>query len=203
MKRVLIAMTAVLAGILGSIAAPAQAFAAHPPDINGYRFWSGNLCIDGSGIDGPYYRVKYIAQLWNLRVGDTSVLGLNYRDDCAAAGYPPSRRMVIGQYKDSNSAECDLLLNPETAEYDEMLRWTNGPAIYINVANLTCIGSQARRDHEVSSAIGYLLGLQELNSDAYDNRVMSGTWWSMNNVPFPDSISGQRVHQIYSDVYGG
>ena len=205
MKRFLSALIAVAALLTGALAsaAPASAYAPHPADINGYRFWTGSICVDGSAINGPYYRVAYIAQQWNLRVGNTSVLALDYEDDCAAAGYPPSRRMVIGSFSNGNQQGCFLATNQGSSPYNGMNRWTQGPGIYINFAETGCINSQVRRDHTVSIAIGTALGLRIMNSTGYNSRVMNTTDFSWDNVPLPDAASGQRLWEIYTGVYGG
>lgn len=212
MKRALIALAAVGATILGAVA-PAQAAVDRvavdqPADVSGFRFWTGSdLCVDGSGINGPYYRVAYIAQQWNLRVGNTGILALNYDDDCIAAGYPPSRRMVIGIVNNPSYTLCQMGVNTtpgvDTDTYNGMERWTHGPAVYINIGQPYCVSSQARRDHQVSSAIGGLLGLQGFDSPAWNSRVMNETDFSLDNVPLPDVYSSQRVREIYSGFYGG
>jgi hypothetical protein len=189
---------------MATVVTPAQAAEPIPFDVRDTRFWSGKLCIDGSGINGAYYRVAYLAQQWNLRVGNTNILALNYEADCAAAGYPPSRRMVIGQYNNPDDSSCEIWTNDQYFDiHNGMRRWTNGPAIYLNLSNLTCYGSQTRRDHYVSMAIGNLLGLKEIHADIYQTRVMSGTWWAANNVPVPDATSGQRLKELYQGKYGG
>ena len=77
------------------------------------------------------------------------------------------------------------------------------PAVYINIGQLRCVSSQARRDHQVASAIGGLLGLQGFDSPAWNSRVMNETDFSLDNVPLPDVYSSQRVREIYSGMYGG
>lgn len=204
MKRLMVAVVAVVA-ILGGFATPAQAALPHPVDINGARFWSGKVCVDGSAINGPYWRVSYIAQQWNLRVGDTNILALDYEDDCVAAGYPPSRRMVIGTFNNSDIRMCNLATNYSTDYYNGMNRWTNGPGMYINLGVSGCFSTQNRRDHFVSSAIGHLLGLRSFESEQSHllSRVMNDTTYSLDAVPLPDATSGQRVREIYTGMYGG
>jgi hypothetical protein len=195
---------AAVAMVLGFGTAPAQAAEPHPLDINGVRFWSGKICVDGSAINGRNWRVGYIAQQWNLRVADTNVLALDYADDCVAAGYPPSRRMVIGTFSNPNYGECLLPTNKATDEHNGMSRWTKGPGMYINVGISGCFSTQNRRDHNVSSAIGWLLGLTEINSpDSKLDRVMNQTTQTLDNIPLPDPVSGQRVKEIYQGKYGG
>jgi hypothetical protein len=196
---------AIAATMLGGAATPAQA-AALPADITGLRFWTGDLCIDGSTIDSSAYRVGYIAQQWNLRVGNPSALSLHYEDDCIAAGYPPSRRMVIGKVNKPSTAFCQLSENTtpddDTDTHNGWKRWTHGPIVTINIGRADCVGSQARRDHFISSAIGGLLGLQGFESKGWDSRVMNDTDFSMDHVPLPDVYSVQRVREIYTGVYG-
>lgn len=209
MRNKIMAAIAAVAALLtvGFGVAPAQAAGqtsqsatvAIPPDANGYKFWSPSICVDGSGINGAYYRVAYIAQQWNIRA--QGALSLDYSDDCVADGYPPSRRMVIGSYSNASDASCVTTTNVETEGYHGFMRWTNGPGSYINFAKPSCISSQTRRDHVVSEAIGILLGLRGLNSTGYNSRVMNGTNWSWDNVPLPDVNSGDTVFNIYSNVY--
>lgn len=204
MKRVISALAAFVAalGILAGGSIPAQAIEPHPPTINGARFWTGSLCVDGSAINGPYYRVGYQAQQWNLRVGNSSVLALSYQDDCAAAGYPASRRMVVGTFSNPDKP-CLLLTNAAYSTYNGMDRWTAGPGMYLNTYFASCVGSQNRRDHYVSAAIGYMLGLEHLNSSGYNSRVMNHTDWSRDNVTVADQASGDLVWSIYTGAYGG
>jgi hypothetical protein len=197
-KRLATILVALLA--MFGIAATAVPANASPPSpvANGFKFWSPSICVDGSGINGTYYRVADLAQQWNLK---TSTIALNYEDDCAAAGYPPSRRMVVGTYNNPADTNCTLKTNTQSTFYNGFYRWTNGPGIYINVANPYCVGSQTRRDHMVSGSIGYLLGLGWLQSDNYNSRVMNGTEWSRENVGTPDVYSGAMLTDIYNGVY--
>jgi hypothetical protein len=217
MRKSLSAVIALLMLGLGAlvVSVPAQASSSTtsgattlplPPDANGEMFWSPYICVEpGAGIpdaisDQTYYRLAYLAQQWNLRAN--GAIALDYSTDCAADGYPPSRRMVIGLYS-STASVCNYLKNGQTDYYEGMYRWTNGPAVYINTANAGCVSSQTRRDHIVSASIGYLLGLQNLNSSGYNSRVMNFTTWSWDNVPLPDSNSGLTLIYIYSCKYGG
>lgn len=205
MKKILAVLVAVATMLTGALVSTtlASAYAPHPYTINDRRFWSGSICVDGSAINGSLYRVAYQAQQWNLRVNNTSVLALDYEDDCAAAGYPPSRRMVVGMYNSSDpDAPCTVLTNDRTDFYDGMYRWTDGPGIYILNSSL-CAGSQARRDHIVAASIGIVLGLTVLNSSGYNSRIMNMTTWSWDNVTVPDTASGQLVYSIYTGYYGG
>lgn len=198
-KRFASLVLAVLAILgFGLVAATPASAAPLPPDANGYKFWSPSICVDGSAINGAYYRVGYIAQQWNLK---TSTLSLDYADDCAAAGYPPSRRMVIGTYNNPNDNACLLQTNTQATYLNGMWRWTNGPGSYINIGQSACVSSQTRRDHYVSMAIGQLLGLQVLNSSGYNSRVMNSTQWSVDNVPLPDQNSANTLDAIYSYAY--
>ena len=209
MRKFFIAMVMAIAILFAGVAtsvAPAQATSAavtqataQPADINGYKFWSPSICVDGSAINGSYYRVAYIAQQWNIRA--QGALALDYENDCAAAGYPPSRRMVIGTYTNATDGKCLTITNAGTAGYNGFARWTDGPGAYINLYGSNCVYNQTFRDHVVSNAIGYLLGLQVLNSSGYNSRVMNSTAWSWSNVPLPDINSGDTLFNIYSNVY--
>jgi len=199
--RAFVALFALLLGLLTMGGAPAQAAVSGQPwpaDTSHYKFWSKSICVDGSAINGPYYRVAYIAQQWNLKAPG---LALDYEDDCAAAGYPPSRRMVIGIYDNPSDYNCLRLTNGGADFYNGAYRWTDGPGHYINVGQPTCIQDQTHRDHIVSEAIGVLLGLRVLNSAGYNSRVMNNTEFSWLNVPLPDSYSGARLVDIYNGLY--
>ena len=211
---VLLVMVAALFGVY--VTAPAQAAPAAvqtastlplPPDANGEMFWNYQICVEpGSGIPDSIsqqtnYRLAYIAQQWNIRA--QGALALDYSTDCAADGYPPSRRMVVGLFSNSSISACNYLKNGQTDYYEGMYRWTNGPGVYINTAFSQCVGSQTHRDHIVSASIGYLLGLQNLSSSGYNSRVMNNTAWSWDNVPLPDTNSGATLVNIYSCLYGG
>lgn len=94
MKRVLAAILVVLATVTGT-AVPAAAFAPDPADISGTRFYTPSICVEASVFGNTEQaRVASIAQKWNVASG--YVLKLQYKSDCAAAGYPPSRRFIIG-----------------------------------------------------------------------------------------------------------
>lgn len=220
-----IAAVALLAGALvpqQATAAPAVSTAAaaatdaagqcytgntFPTDVNGCRFWSASntlspigVCVDGSGINGDYYRVAYIAQRWNTAV-DLSVFALNYEDDCVAANYPPSRRFVVGTFNNPAEPNCLKLTNLGGTVYNGMYRWSDGPGVYINIAHSGCVGSQTYRDHEVSTAIGYIMGLSTLASSGWASRVMCSC--SRGTVAFPDAASAQKLREVYSGYYGG
>lgn len=203
MRNWIVAILAALALCLGLSVQTASAYRADPA-INGAKFYTGTggspagICVGpGQGITSAY-RVAYIAQKWNNVIG-TDVVALNYEANCAAAGYPPSRRMVIGTY--SGSGSCAVMTNDDYVEHNGFAWWTNGPGEYIQSTFLTCSGSQARRDHQVSLAIGWLLGLEIHNSSAWNSRVMNETQWSRDNVPFPTATEGQKVREIYLGVF--
>ena len=191
-------------GILAGTAVPAQAVEPWQSDMSGNRFWSGQICVDGSAINGAYYRVGYQAQQWNTKVNaNGSALWLDYEDDCAAAGYPPNRLFVIGSFNKPDVAGCILATNQNVDFHNNMFRWTNSPGWYINFAHSGCVGSQARRDHIVAATIGNALGLKFLNSSGYNSRVQNMTVWSWDNVTVPDNVSAYRVWEIMIGVYGG
>lgn len=202
MKRILAAIVAVVA-LFTISAAPAHAVEPLPAELSGTRFWSGSICVDGSAIDGQYYRVGYMAQQWNLRVNNTSVLALDYEDDCAAAGYPPSRRFVMGIYNNPSDPDCVTMTNVQATFYNSMWRWTNGPGIYINVGQSTCVSGQQRRDHIVAASIGKVLGFDFLNSSGYNSRVMNMTVYSWDNIAVPSTAEGALAYNLYTGLYGG
>lgn len=210
MRKILVSVLGVLAILVGVVAVtqPAQAASTEtasaqvviPPDVQNplKKFWTPNVCIDGSAINGAYYRVGYLAQQWNLRA---PLMGLDYSDDCAADGYSPSERMVVGTFNNPADNHCWLLTNQQTAYLNGAYRWTNGPGIYINIGIPSCVSSQTRRDHAVSFAIGFVLGLNQLNSTGYNSRVMNQTAFSWDNVPLPDQNSGNTLGAIYAYAY--
>lgn len=201
MKKFFLAIAAILTllmgsavGVLTASATPIPPDAANPP----FKFWTPNVCIDGSAINGSTYQVAYLAQQWNLK---TTTLGLDYSNDCALDGYAPSERMVVGTFNNPNVGGCYTVTNGQGSFYNGWYRYTNGPGVYINVAHPSCISSQARRDHLVSMVIGGMLGLQPLNSAGYNSRVMNQTAWSYDNVTVPDQNSANTLDAIYSYAY--
>lgn len=215
MRKILALLVASLA-VLAGATAPAHAEdpvlpyseqahatnAALPADASGYRFWTGNLCVQpGSGTSG--YPIGYQAQQWNLRVGNTAVLGINIEPSCSAAGYPPSRSFTIGVYSAPSQASCLAYLNTEAQYYNGMWRWTNHPVILINYGRAGCTNTTSRLYHATGAAIGAALGMQVVNWPNSLNRVMNSQPWSWDNVLYPTSTEGQRVWSIYTGAYGG
>lgn len=200
MKRLFAALVVAL-GILVGVAAPASA--ALPPDVSGDKFWTGHVCV-GSTLNQTTYPVGAMAQAWNLAISDAgNLVALDFETDCAAAGYTPSRRMVIGTYNNPSIESCFYLTNGNRVAVNGMFLWEDGPGIYINVGRPNCIDSANRRKHVVSAAIGRLLGLTHLTSAGWNSRVMNNTAWSFDNVPTPDATSADRVWEIYAGEYGG
>lgn len=208
MKKIIAAVFAVVAILFAGMALtePAQAATqstdtAIPPDVSSpaHKFWTPNICIDGSQINGTYYPVAALAQQWNLRA---PILNLDYSDDCVVDGYTPSTRMVIGSAHGGSGGDCFSVTN--TGYYTTLNgwhRWTNVPAAYLNIDNNACVGSQARRSHLVSMAIGWILGLQTLNSTGYNSRVMNQTAYSYDNITAADQNSGNTLEAVYAYAY--
>lgn len=201
-KIFMAAMAAVVMLMVGLVGTQQASATPIPADANGYKFWSPSICVDGSAINGSYYQVAYLAQQWNLRVNNANLLALDYSNDCAADGYPPSRRMVINIYHGGETnSNCSAKVNQEYTTVNGYKRWTNGPGIYINQDNPGCIGNQGRRDKMVSASIGYLLGLSYLNSSGYNSRVMNFTDYSWTYATIPDQNSGNTLAAIYAYAY--
>lgn len=217
MKRLLVALALCLA-VLG-IAAPANARTVTttavttsscgpstsdlPADANGCKFWTGvTVCVDGSGINGAYYRVATIAQAWNNAVGSSNVFALDYSDDCVADGYPPSRRFTVdGYYGAAGDTHCinQTLSNRTIGTGPNYYWWTNGaPALFINFNSL-CASGQANRDKTVSKMIGMAMGLESLDSSGWASRVMNG---NTGGVTMPDTNSGLTLYKIYAGYWG-
>lgn len=197
MKKIFLALAAVLAFFVGS-AIPANAY-IDDPYINGRKFWSTSICV-GSTLLQSYYRVGYVAQSIN---NGTQSLALDYSTDCAADGYPPSRRMVVGTFQNANYPYCTLFTNQQHDVYNGMWRWTNGPGLYLNTAFTSCIGSQVRRDHWISQMIAWHLGLTTLD-DAGTEQGHNETWRVMNlssssesTVALPAQQEMIKLDQIY------
>lgn len=179
--------------------AVSQSAQAQPADINGYKFWSPSICIDASDINGQYYPISTLAQRWNIV--SQGALALDYSNDCAADGYPPSRRMVVNTFSNASNPNCIVFTNTEFTGYHGFSRWTNGPGAYFNTAKSCMTSGQTIRNHWLSEGIGFLLGLQSLDSDSYNSRVMNNTSYSQVNVPQADYNSGDTMFNIYSGVY--
>lgn len=193
MKRILAALVAVAALLTGAVVstAPASAY-IDDPYINGRKFASTSICV-GSTLLQSYYRVGYVAQSIN---NGTNTLALTYSTDCAGAGFPPSRRMVVGTFQ--NSAEgCLYFTNQYHDDYNGFWRWTSGPGIYLNTAHSDCIGTQIRRDHWISQGIAWHLGLNSIDDPTQAWRVMSIADSSESTVPLPVQQEMIKLDQIY------
>lgn len=176
--------------------------AALPNDVSGLRFWSGQLCVQ-SGANTSGYPIAYQAQQWNLRVGNQSVLAINHRASCSAAGYPPSRSFTVGVYSGPNDPHCSTILNGQTSYHNGMYRWTSHPVILINYGYPGCTSSTARIYHNTAASIGILLGMKAVDWPNSLNRVMNSAQWSQDNVLYPTPGEGDRVWSIYTGAYGG
>lgn len=172
-----------------------------PADVSGCSFYTGKtICVDGSGINGAYYRVATIAQAWNNAVGSPNTFALDYSNDCAADGYPPSRRFVVdAYYGDPNDGVCILSTNTgRTIGTNNFDWWTQGPGFYLDY-NSTCVQGQANRDKAVSIAIGMAMGLNTLTSSGFSSRVM---YIGSGAVTMPDANSAATLYKIYSGQLG-
>jgi hypothetical protein len=194
-KRIItlaVAFVAILAGLL-STAAPANAY-IDDPYINGRKFASTSVCV-GSTLLQSYYRVGYVAQVIN---NQTQTLALDYSTDCAADGYPPSRRMVVGTYQNAADDRCVAFTNQYHDDYNGFWRWTSGPGIYLNTGLSTCVSTQTRRDHWISQAIAWHLGLNTLDDTNPDEwRLMNTSAWTRDNVGVLTATEGVKLDQIY------
>lgn len=187
----IVAAFVVMLAMMLSAAVPAQAY-VDDPYINGRKFWSPSVCI-GSTLLQSYYRVGYVAQSIN---NGTNTLSLDYSTDCAADGYPPSRRLVVGTFQNADYPYCTLFTNQQHDVYNGFWRWTNGPGLYLNTAFTKCIGSQVRRDHWISQMIAWHLGLNTIdNNETW--RVMNTSDSSASTVPLPVQQEMVKLDQIY------
>lgn len=174
--------------------APANAY-IDDPMINGKKFATTAICV-GSTLNQTTYPVGAAAQQYNLKIG-TDVIGLTYKTDCAAAGYTPSKRMVVGTFSNANEG-CLYFTNQQTAVYNGYFRWTNGPGVYLNTAIPSCV---TYRVHWISEGIGYLLGLINFNSSGWNSHVMNETLYSQQNVPYVTASEGQKLREVYLGVF--
>jgi hypothetical protein len=195
MKRLIAALLFVL-GILAATAVPSQAY-IDDPMINGRKFASTSLCV-GSTLLQSYYRVGYVAQSIN---NATEELSLQYSTDCAAAGYPASRRMFVGTFQNPDYPHCTLFTNQQYATYNGFWRWTNAPGLYLNTAFSTCVSTQTRRDHWISQMMVFHLGLNSLDSAGWNSHVMNGTDFSRDNVGILSGSEGVKLDEIYRGVF--
>lgn len=216
MKRLIAELVAVAALLTGAVAVTEPAVATTssvqnqanacyqnsnlPTEVNGCKFWTGTtICVDGSGINGAYYDVDGIAQKWNIAVGTPTAFALDYSNDCVADLYTPSLRMVIDGYHGGTSGACMLITNAARVTYQNFQRWTNGPGAYINLDRSDCVGSQFRRNHSVSAAIGYLIGLEVLSSSGWSGRVMYN---DSDAQQYPTNGDATTVREIYLGYWG-
>lgn len=206
MKRILAALVAVAALLTGAVVttAPASAQATdYPATISGKKFWTGSVCmaVGDTTIDAPY-----IAQLWNNATPGT-IMGITASNNCVTAGYTPSTRFTIDTYS-ANDGTCGYLANPDGSKpvsaslYNGIWRYTNNPVVWVNKYG-GCWSNSSRRAHAVSMMIGFVMGLEPLNSSGYNSRVMNQTAWSYDNVPYPETYSGTLLGNLYAGEYGG
>lgn len=195
MKRLLIALLA-LAGIAVLAPAPASAY-IDDPMINGRKFATTAVCV-GSTLDQSVYRVGYIAQTVNVA---TEEMALDYSTNCAADGYTPSKRMVIGTFSGPGLTSCLVFQNMENSWFNGFYRWTNGPGFYINTALSNCVSTQTRRDHWVSQGMIWILGLNTLNSAGWNSHVMNITAWSRDNVGTLHYSEGIKLDEVYRGTF--
>lgn len=191
LAAVLVALAAMFS-IVATTAVPANAY-IDDPYINGRKFWSPSVCV-GSTLLQSYYRVGYVAQSIN---NGTNTLALDYSTDCAADGYPPSRRMVVGTFQNANDDRCLVFTNQYHDDYNGFWRWTSGPGIYLNTGLSRCIGSQTRRDHFISQGIAWHLGLNSIDNTTETWRVMNVNDSSSSTVPLPVQQEMIKLDQIY------
>lgn len=193
--RMLAALTLV-ATLFGASALPAHANDA--PYLNSFAFHSPVLCVAIGDFD---IEAPELAQAWNVQSG--SVLKITARNNCVTAGYPPSRRFTIDTYAGSTS-RCTVVTN----KYSQTLgfgtdvvavggqwQYTDNPILYVN---RNCYSTFAARRHWVSAGYGYILGLDDLYSEALNSRVMNHTAWSIRNVDTADFRSAAILARAYS-----
>lgn len=195
MKR-LFAVLVLAFGIITGTAVSSQAY-IDDPMINGRKFASTSLCV-GSALNQSTYRVGYVAQTIN---NATEELSLAHSTDCAGAGYPASRRMVVGTFQNPDFPHCTLFTNQQNSQYNGFSRWTNAPGMYLNTAFSTCISTQTRRDHWISQMIIWHLGLTTLDSTGWNSHVMNQTAFSRDNVGILHSSEGVKLDEIYRGVF--
>lgn len=194
--RARIAFALALLGVLVS-ASVLPANASDAPFLNSFKFASANVCmaIGDTGLNSPA-----LAQQWNLR--DNGVIALTAANNCVTAGFPGNRRFTIDAYNGSTS-RCIILTDRTGDAFDPAgdatavnghWQYDNNPIIWVN---RNCYSTFAARDHYVSAAIGYVMGLAQLNSSAYNSRVMNMTAWSIRNATVADQYSAAILHRLY------
>lgn len=182
----------------------AHAYSSPDPNVYGNtRFWTGNICM---AIGDASIEAAYNAQVWNNATQNVSITAKN---NCASAGYPPSRRFTIDTFYDrSRGCTEESGVNGLGTNYswdgpvNGWLRYTNNPIVWVNrVCSGHAIGSVQLR-HYVSQAIGLALGLRVHDSDGWNSRVMNQTLWSSENVSGPNAAEAKIVSDVYGGIYG-
>lgn len=173
-------------------------------DMNGRKYFGASICV-GSTLNSAYYPVAAIAQQWNNvanRIGET-VLRLDYSTNCAADGYTARQTMTVGVFSNANYGSCIATTNTASFPYGDsnMQYWQHGPGVYINVGIPSCVSTAQRRAHQVAAGIGYPLGLSFQTTSSWSNRVMCTC--STDTLRSPSYAEGDRVREIYDNVYGG
>ena len=191
-RRLILAVVAVVAVTTAS-AVPANASCG--PVVRNVKFWTDSVCmaIGDTGIEAPY-----LAQQWNNRGG----VRIQAANNCVTAGYPPSRRFTIDTYYE-HQGSCWKILGPNGASPSldaegNWWRYTNNPVVWVNDYCLPGTVGATQRRHNVSAAIGSVMGLSALNSSGYNSRVMNMTAWSQLNVPVADVYSGALLEMVYN-----
>lgn len=205
-SRILFAL-ALLGVLWGSSSLPAHAIIEPGPDVSRSAFVNGVICV-GSTLNPAYYPVGAIAQQWNVAVNPTrdpndNIINLDFSTDCAADGYTPSHRMVIGTFNNPNFNGCIVTTNNQSVPADGdsyMNWWTNGPAAYINVGIPGCVSTAFRRSHQVAAAIGTRLGLNIMTSSGWASRVQCTC--SIDTLRAPSFYDASKVAQIYQHSFG-
>lgn len=202
-KRIAVFAT-VLASLLGLVGPFAPAAYAYPSDMSGVMFTSRRICVEG--LNSPtVFPLAEAAQQFNLR--SSGVLLLNYRENCAAAGYSSTQWFRVTAVSGSNgTSNCVTSSSRNHVTYwNGMNHWDRPPIFYTWPDNRggACSDSVNSSAHLYSMAVGLGLGLRTVCGDAWNSRVMNCTDWSFDNVPWATATEGNRIAEIYQNVYGG
>jgi hypothetical protein len=198
MRARLLFALALIGTLLFASALPSRAAVTNDaPFLNTFKFWSPSLCM---AIGDTGLNAAVSAQSWNNATGGK--LAITASNNCVNAGYPPSRRFTIDAYNGSTS-NCTLLtdrngdvFNPagDATAIGGNWVYNDNPIIWIN---RNCWGSIFSQRHFTTQGIGQVLGLERLNSNSYQYRVMNNTAFSRENVEYADLASGAVLDRLY------
>jgi hypothetical protein len=188
-----------------TLPASATATTSYPSDMSGVRFTYRTICVH-TNVDIGNFPVDWAAQQFNLR--SSGILKLTYSSNCVAAGYSETQFFsVIARWAPSDWHCITTPSTNQSQNWGSLYHWSDHhPSVYINVGNPDVCGGLYHLDygaHFASEAVGVMLGLKLVCGYGWRARVMD--WCDEEakaGVPWATTMEGNRIAEIYQDVYG-